>query len=575
MSPALRRLVLVLVVVAQIVFVAVAFRRCIVESRADPYHEAFTDWLFITSFFAGAVLAVVSGALLSERQRGNRCGMALLLLGVAMAAFWSCAVTSWDGSTVGFVVKLAGIGLLRPTLVWVLLAWPTGRLGHWEGMVVLGFGISHLLLAFTSQMLFEDTPISVTSLDWIGNILLAFQFSVVTVAVAAVVLLVVVRRFRVLARPARSLMWPVVLAAALLLAGDLAVQLDTFLTYWTRTDTDHLTELGVFSTGTDLLRFVAIPLILLVAAGRRRGLKGERLVVELGAVTRHESMSAMIAETMGDDTARVLYPSEAGWVDGQGLIVVARQGRHVTRVQRADQVVAAIEHDIVDRPAALEAAASTLGLLAEHRALDASTQARVRELRRLRTSMLEAEDATRQRLERDLHDGAQQQILALALQARLPGSMDDGQLATEIRRVALDLRATAEGATERVIAERGLQSFLEALAAMSPVAVVLSGRAPDTLEPPVAATAWFVASEAVGNAAKHASADHVSVDVRPLDGVLRVAVDDDGCGGADLAGGGLTGLARRVRSLGGELVVHSPRGAGTSLVASLPLGAAP
>jgi signal transduction histidine kinase len=575
MSPALRRAVLVLVVVAQTVFVAVGLRQWILDSRADTYQETLWDWLLAYSFFAGAVLAVVAGALLSDRQRGNRCGAALLLLGVAMAMFWSCRSTSWQETTVGFVVGLAGLALLRPLLVWVLLAWPTGRLGRWEASAVIGFGVSHVALVFATQMMFEETPISVTSLTWLGNALLAFQFVVVTVAVDAVVLLVVVRRFRALARPARSLAWPVVVAAALLLAGDLAVQPQTFLTAWTHGNGHRLTTVGYLSTGIDLLRFIAIPLVLLVAAARRRGVRGERLVVELGALTQPASMATIIAETLGDDRARVLYPAGAGWVDGDGLAVEPCEDRQLTRIERGDQVVVAVEHGVVGRPAALEAAASTLGLLAEHRALEASTQAQLRELRRLRTSMLEAEDATRQRLERDLHDGAQQQILALALQARLPGAMDDRQLATEIRRVARDLRETAEGATERVIAERGLQSFLEALTAMSPVAVVLSGCAPDTLEPPVAATAWFVASEGVGNAAKHASAVHVSVDVRPVGSVLRVAVDDDGCGGADPAGGGLAGLARRVRGLGGELVVHSPRGAGTSLVASLPLGAGP
>jgi signal transduction histidine kinase len=123
-----------------------------------------------------------------------------------------------------------------------------------------------------------------------------------------------------------------------------------------------------------------------------------------------------------------------------------------------------------------------------------------------------------------------------------------------------------------VIRERGLNSFLEALAAMSPVPVELCADVPSDLGAPVAATAWFVASEAVGNAAKHASAMQVTVDVRPVGDVLMVTVSDDGCGGADPAGGGLTGLARRVREIGGEFLLHSPIGAGTALVASLPLG---
>ena len=235
--------------------------------------------------------------------------------------------------------------------------------------------------------------------------------------------------------------------------------------------------------------------------------------------------------------------------------------------------MAAIEHGIVDRPAALEAAAGTLGLLAEHRALEARTLARVRELRALRTEILEAEDATRQRLERDLHDGAQQQILALALQARIPDAMDDAQLAAEIRRVARELLGIADGVTERVIAERGLQSYLEALAAMAPVTVELSGHVPSGLDAPVSRPrrgSWPARPSATPPSTRRRAS--VTVDVRPVGSVLRVAVNDDGCGGADPDGGGLGGLARRVRGLGGELLVHSPAGAGTALTASLPLG---
>ncbi len=135
------------------------------------------------------------------------------------------------------------------------------------------------------------------------------------------------------------------------------------------------------------------------------------------------SLSASIAESLGDSTARVLYPASAGgWVDDAGRPAQRPSGeRRITVVERDADVVAAIDHDVVVRPAALEAAAGTLVLLAEHRAFEARTQGRVRELRRLRTTVLEAEDAVRRRLERDLHDGAQQQVLALALQSRLSG----------------------------------------------------------------------------------------------------------------------------------------------------------
>jgi signal transduction histidine kinase len=573
MPRAYRRALLASVVVAQVGFVGWAYRAFVVASRADAYVETWFDWLLITSFFVGAVVAVIAGALLCDRQPGNRCGPGVVLLGVAMAAFWGFATTPWGTSGQGYVVQLAGVSLLRPLLVAVLLAWPTGRLNKWESRFVIAFGVSQVVLWFAGQVLLEGTPISVTSMNWLAGTIGALEFYVATLGVELVVLLVVTRRFGAASAPARSLILPVLAAAALLLAGDLLVQLDSaWLRSWTRNAARQLTILGRIVVATDLLRFWAIPLLLLLAAGRRHGVSGSHLVVELGDVTRPEPMSAIIARSLGDPMTRVLYPTGHGWVDGDGISAAPRETRQLTHVERGGDVVAAIEHGTVDRPAALEAAAGTLGLLAEHRALEARTLARVRELRALRTEILEAEDQTRQRLERDLHDGAQQQILALALQARIPDAMDDAQLAAEIRRVAGELLAIADGVTEGVIAERGLQSYLEALAAMAPVTVELSGHVPSGLDPPVAATAWFVASEAVGNAAKHASAGRVTVDVRPVGGVLRVAVNDDGCGGADPDGGGLGGLARRVRGLGGELLVHSPAGAGTALTASLPLG---
>ena len=298
---------------------------------------------------------------------------------------------------------------------------------------------------------------------------------------------------------------------------------------------------GSPSFSLDYLRFIAIPLILLFAAARRRGVRGAPLTVELGAVTAPGSLSALITESLGDSTARVLYPSAGGWVDDVGHPTQRPSGeRQMTVVERDSEVVAAIDHGVVVRPAALEAAAGTLALLAEHRALEARTQGRVRELRRLRSTVLEAEDAVRRRLERDLHDGAQQQILALALQSRLCAAEGGDRLGVEIDRVRCELLEIAEGLTEGVIRERGLHSFLEALAAMSPVPVELCADVPADLDAPVAATAWFVASEAVGNAAKHAAAMQVTVDVRPVGDVLMVTVSDDGCGGADPAGGGLS-----------------------------------
>jgi hypothetical protein len=190
------------------------------------------------------------------------------------------------------------------------------------------------------------------------------------------------------------------------------------------------------------------------------------MTVELGAVTEPGSMSAVLAESLGDPTARVLYPSAAGWVDDTGTLVAGPGGdRRLTVVERSDVEVAAIEHDVMARPAALESAVSTLGLLAEHQALDARTQARLQPRRSLERPRGRRRDLTASGA-RSPRRG-QQQILTLALQARLAVRRTDTswQPRSDARD---DLLGLAEGVTEQVIAERGLGSFLEALAVMSP-----------------------------------------------------------------------------------------------------------
>jgi signal transduction histidine kinase len=571
----LRRVVLGTVVVAQVTFVVWSdlMTRRIPDST---YRQTAFDHVLIEGFFAGAAVAVVAGALLVDRQPRNRCGVVLIALGVSMSTWWSLSLRSPDfprqPSRLYWVALLAGVALLRPLVVWLLLAWPTGRLTRGERRLVTVFGVGYFVSIFVVDALAGSSVLSVADMTWLVDPLVPLRNWVVAIGVEIVVLVVIVRRFRSAARPARSLIFPVVVAAALMLVGDLSTLANNLLPSWSKTGLLN-TRFGFAATGIDLLRFAAMPLVLLIAAALRRGLRGTTSTVELGAMTKPGSMSGVLAESLDDPTARVLYPSPTGWVDDTGgLVVGTAEDRRMTLVERGNVEVAAIEYSVTARPAALESAAGTLALLAEHQALDARTRARLRELRRVRSNVLEAEDATRRRLERDLHDGAQQQILTLALHARLAGEADGDEVAAAIRRVRDELLGLAEGVAERVIGERGLASFLEALAAMSPIDVELSGRVPEGLDAPVAATAWFVASEAVTNATKHAAADHVTIDVRPVGDMLMVAVRDDGRGGANPDGGGLAGLARRVRDLGGQLVLNSPAGAGTSLVASLPLG---
>jgi signal transduction histidine kinase len=205
------------------------------------------------------------------------------------------------------------------------------------------------------------------------------------------------------------------------------------------------------------------------------------------------------------------------------------------------------------------------------------------ELRASRARIVTTADETRRRIERDLHDGAQQHLVSLALQLRaaqeeVPAELPElsGELAAvaaELSAVQEELREFARGIHPAILAEGGLGPALRALARRSklPVRVDVGprGRLPEPLE----AAAYYVVSEALTNVAKHARASTVAVAVETAGGVLRVDVRDDGAGGAELGrGSGLIGLKDRVEALGGRIALDSPPGVGTSLSVELPLG---
>jgi signal transduction histidine kinase len=205
----------------------------------------------------------------------------------------------------------------------------------------------------------------------------------------------------------------------------------------------------------------------------------------------------------------------------------------------------------------------------------------VEELRASRARIVEAGDAERRRLERDLHDGAQARLVALALllrSARLRAGDDDEQLAglldraeEELGTSLAELRELARGIHPAVLTDRGLEPALQALVARAPVPVEVEAELPEPLPGAVESAAYFVVSEALANVAKYAQATSATVAVRRRNGRVTVDVSDDGIGGADAArGSGLRGLADRVAALDGTLSVESPAGRGTRLHAELP-----
>jgi len=206
---------------------------------------------------------------------------------------------------------------------------------------------------------------------------------------------------------------------------------------------------------------------------------------------------------------------------------------------------------------------------------------RVETLAESRAGVVDAADAERRRIERDLHDGAQQRLVSLAMhlglaRAELTGLPEDARRVIaeahdEAKEALAELRHLVRGLHPAILEDRGLDAALSGIAARFPVTVRLDVDVPERAPPTVEAVAYFVVSEALANTAKHASATQAGVTARRAGDVLRLTVTDDGVGGADPAKGtGLAGLVQRVGSVDGTLSISSPAGGPTTITAGLP-----
>jgi signal transduction histidine kinase len=259
-------------------------------------------------------------------------------------------------------------------------------------------------------------------------------------------------------------------------------------------------------------------------------------------------------------------------------------GRAWTAVERDGRRVAAIIHDAAldTSPELVQAAASASSLAIDNERLKADLRARVEELRVSRLRIVEAGYAARRRVERDLHDGAQQELVSLALDLRmLKARLDDPEagplidaLSERLNAALEQLRELARGIHPAMLADHGLPPAINALAERAPLPVAVEIGLPDRLPAPVETAAYFVVAEALTNVARHAQATAARVTIARRGETLTVEVADDGIGGADLATGtGLSGLQDRLAAVGGTLKVVSPIGAGTHLRATIPCSA--
>jgi signal transduction histidine kinase len=301
--------------------------------------------------------------------------------------------------------------------------------------------------------------------------------------------------------------------------------------------------------------------------------------------TAEPDVERALARALGDPELHVAFPVDGRYVDPDGRPVQLPEpgSRGVTPVGDPEQPFAVLIHDpqLADEPELLEAARAAAAMRLENVRLHAQVRAQLEDVRASRARLVAASDEARRRIERDLHDGAQQRLLAvgLALQLLEGKGLDDGrgellaEARDELGHALRELRELAAGIHPATLTDYGLVAALMALAAHTAVPLRISADDVGRLRPEVEAAAYFAVNEAIANAVKHSGGKEVDVCIRtapqtPLR--LEVTVSDHGVGGADPNGAGLRGLVDRLATVEGTVTVSSPRGSGTTVRMEIP-----
>ena len=464
----------------------------------------------------------------------------------------------------------------------LVLAFPGGRVAARLDRALVGALFFGLVVAQVAWMLIRPLPdgrenvLLIAAHPDLAEVVDTVQRSF-NITVALVIVVVGVRRWWRAAPALRRLLLPT-------LAGSLAITVLVVQSYYQLLFGDIIRP----TQDIAVLALVSVPLAFLFGLLRaqlaRAGMA--RLVLELQQAPDSKRLGELLARALNDASLELVFWLRGfeTYVDAQGVPVVLPpegSGRASTPIDHDGEHVAALLHDaaLVYDPDLLEIVSAAAYVALERERLQDELRSQVAELAGSRARLVEAGDHARRKIERDLHDGAQQRLVSLAIALRMTEDRvrDDPEAAAalaaarrELAESLDELRELARGIHPAVL-EHGLDVALQSLALRSPTPVSLDLDVPERLPDQVELATYFVACEALANVGKYAQASQTTIRVSRDNGHAVIEVADDGVGGADGAhGSGLRGLTDRVEALGGRLRVASPVGRGTVVTAEIP-----
>jgi signal transduction histidine kinase len=558
----------------------------ILATSSDPALSTFQQ----VSVPVIGLLWVGTGLLAWLRRPDNRTGALMAMAGFAwllgtLVELWSAPAAVVVGDLIAplYIVCTAHL----------VLAYPSGRLPS-RSLVALVVGLyvtatalqlpallmQHIASTFREPGGPDPLVVHATKLssEWPGAVM-----EIIGIVLLALTVRALLRRYRVASPPRRRLLAPVIWPAigmfaflALVLVAAVASLPDT------------VGQIGYIG---ETAFFAAIPISFMAFLLRTQA-SGVGAVGDLMAKLQHApargKLRDALASALRDPSIELGYwlPDKKHYVDSEGRAFELPEPdgrRAVAEIEHDGRHVAVVVHDatLLDQPELVQSVGAAAALALENERLDAELRAKIEEVRGSRVRLISAEEAARRRLERSLHDGPQQRLVALALgmrtaRSRLPEHPDTAAELIEACEKELtttidELRELARGIHPAVLTDRGLEPALESLCGRFPIPVEIGELPGERLPAAVESAAYLVISEALANIARYSRASHATVSVARRNGHALVEVRDDGVGGADPSrGNGLRGLVDRVGALDGSVELVSAPGEGTIVYAEIP-----